>query len=323
MLLDAATYKNFQFTAVSGPLWIDNEHFLAGAWAETQIPNHAPRHMSGKIFSGTVQADCQVNLGTSPQYMLRAGLTDGDLGQFAKENVSGRQRLKGKMAASVELQGSGRNIHTLRGSGGIRLHDADIYELPMMVALLKILNMREPDSTAFTRSDIDFRIQGEHVLLDRINFSGDAISLLGMGQLNFDRQVNLTFHSIVGRTEHQVPILRSVLGEASQQIMQIHVEGTLDNPVTRSEAFPRVNQALQRLQADFQKNRDQPASAAVGALPPPGGAAPSGSTGPPPSSPAPPAVATSQPAAPPYPPPPPPAPTEQTGGLLRNLNPFK
>jgi hypothetical protein len=185
-------------------------------------------------------------------------MADSDLAQFAKENVRGRQRLNGKVQANVELQGTGRSLHALRGGGSIRLRDADIYELPVMVALLKIINMREPDTTAFTRSDIDFRIQGEHVLLDRINFSGDAISLLGLGQMNFDRQINLTFHSIVGRTEHQVPILRSVLGEASQQIMQIRVEGTIDNPTTRSEAFPRVSQAIQRLQADFQKNRDPP-----------------------------------------------------------------
>jgi hypothetical protein len=263
LLLDAATYKNFQFTQIAGPLWIDNDHVLAGAWAETRAGSRSPRRITAKIFSGTVEADCQVNLGAAPQYTLRANLTDADLAQFAKENVSGRQRLDGKVVANVELQGTGRNTHSMRGAGGIRLHDADIYELPVMVALLKILNMREPDTTAFTRSDIDFRIQGEHVLLDRINFSGDAISLLGMGQMNFDRQINLTFHSIVGRTEHQVPILRSVLGEASQQIMQIRVEGTVDNPTTRSEAFPRVSQAIQKLQADFQKKPDPPP------LPPP------------------------------------------------------
>jgi hypothetical protein len=275
LLLDAATYKNLQFTEVSGPLWIDNDHVLVGGWADAHSGSRSPRRLKAEIFSGTTEMDAQVNLGSTPQYTVRASLTDADLGQFAKENVSGRQRLDGKVVANVELQGTGRSTRTLRGAGSIRLHDADIYELPVMVSLLKILNMREPDTTAFTRSDIDFRIQGEHVLLDRINFSGDAISLLGMGQLNFDRQVNLTFHSIVGRTEHQVPILRNVLGEASQQIMQIHVEGTIDHPTTRSEAFPRVSQAIQKLQADLQMNHDSPPA------------------------------------------------TEQTGGLLRGLNPLK
>jgi hypothetical protein len=258
LALDAATYKNFQFTEISGPLWIDNGHVLLGAGADTRGGSHTPRRVAAKIFGGTVRADCQVNLGATQQYTLRAALTDANLAQFAKENVAGRQRLDGKVLANVELQGTGRSTQTLRGSGSIRMTDADIYELPVMVALLKIINMRQPDTTAFTNSDIDFRIQGEHLLLDRINFSGDAISLLGLGQVNFDRQINLTFHSIVGRPEYQVPILRNVLGEASQQIMQIRVEGTIDNPTTRSEAFPRVSQAIQKLQSELKMNPEPP-----------------------------------------------------------------
>ncbi len=34
LLLDAATYKNFQLTEISGPIWIDNDHVLLGAWAD-------------------------------------------------------------------------------------------------------------------------------------------------------------------------------------------------------------------------------------------------------------------------------------------------
>jgi hypothetical protein len=40
-----------------------------------------------------------------------------------------------------------------------------------------------------------------------------------------------------------------VIGGASQQIMQIHVGGTIQNPETTPEAFPGVNQALQQFQS--------------------------------------------------------------------------
>jgi hypothetical protein len=67
------------------------------------------------------------------------------------------------------------------------------------------------------------------------------------------------------------------MGGASQQIMQIHVEGTLDHPVTRSEAFPVVNQALHQWHEEMQKAREQaPPSAPIpqtGSLPTPGTAA--------------------------------------------------
>jgi hypothetical protein len=121
-----------------------------------------------------------------------------------------------------------------------------------MVSLLKLLSVRQPDTTAFTRSDINFYIQGQHIYVDRIDFSGDAISLLGKGEVDFDKQIRLTFHAMVGRNENRLPVLKDVLGGASKQIMLIHAEGTLDQPSLRREAFPGVNQALQTLQAEFQ-----------------------------------------------------------------------
>ena len=159
------------------------------------------------------------------------------------------------------MSGSPRDRDTLKGVGSIRLTDADIYELPIMVSLLKILSGRIPDTTAFTKSNIDFHIQGEHVLLDHINLSGDAVSLYGQGQMNFDRQINLTFHSLGGSDDHRPVFMRKVLGGASQQIMQIHVEGTLDHPVTRSEAFPVVNKALHQWQEEMQRTREASGSA--------------------------------------------------------------
>jgi hypothetical protein len=156
--------------------------------------------------------------------------------------------------ASVELRGTRRSLNATDGRGTIQLRNADIYELPLMIALLKILSIRPPDTSAFSKSDIDFRIAGTRVLLDRIDFNGDAISLLGKGEMDFQSNINMTFYAMVGRDELRVPIVRDVIGGASQQIMLIHAGGTLQDPNVTSEAFPGVNQALQQFQADLEKN---------------------------------------------------------------------
>ena len=139
--LDAVTYKNFQFTEIAGPVWIDNTQVRLGRWADAQVRSKSPRSISAKIFGGTVLGDCHVALDATPQYTLRATLADGDLAQFAKENISGQQDLKGQVVATIDLGGTGRSKDTLRGDGKIRLRDAEIYELPIMVALLKILSV--------------------------------------------------------------------------------------------------------------------------------------------------------------------------------------
>ncbi len=126
----------------------------------------------------------------------------------------------------------------------------------MMISLLKILSIRRPDKTAFSSSDIDFHLEHNRVYFDRLNFNGDAISLVGRsGEMDFQGNVNLVFHSLVGRGDRNVLLLRDVLGEASQQIMEIEVSGPLENPEMRRKPFPGVNQALQQLQAEREGQR--------------------------------------------------------------------
>jgi hypothetical protein len=120
-----------------------------------------------------------------------------------------------------------------------------------MVQVLKVLRARSPDATAFTSSDMDFRIEGEHVYFDKQNLLGDAVSLYGKGELDFQKNVKLGFHTVLGRNDLPLAALRKLVGEASGSILQIRVNGTLDQPVITNEVLPVVNKALQQLQADI------------------------------------------------------------------------
>lgn len=153
----------------------------------------------------------------------------------------------------MELGGNGRSRNALTGHGSIQLRDANVYELPVMIAMLKILSVRAPDPNAFSKSDVDYRIEGEHIYFDKLDFTGDAISLLGKGEMNFQSGIRLTFTAIMGRGELGMPALRQFFTVGSQQFMLIHVGGTLQNPETRKEPFPAVNQALQQLQNDINR----------------------------------------------------------------------
>ena len=95
-------------------------------------------------------------------------------------------------SALARIGGNAQGMHTWRGNGQVRLRDADIYELPVMINLLKLLSIQRPDRTAFTTSNIDFRVEGDDLALERIDFSGDIISLKGTGRMNAQRELNLT-----------------------------------------------------------------------------------------------------------------------------------
>ncbi len=258
LTLDSLNYKDYQFTHLLGPVWIDDQRVLLGAWvdrpAEKTLPAEAstappsPRSITASLFGGTIYGDGWVALEPEPRYGLSATLAHADLARLAQEVMDGKQNLQGKIMANIELQGAGASRNAMSGRGSVRLSDADVYELPVMISLLKILSIRAPNRNAFSTSSMDYRVEGEHIYFDRIDFNGDAISLLGKGEMDFQSNIRLKFHAIVGRGELDVPIVKQIYRGASQQILQIHVDGTLQNPETRKEAFPVVNQALQQLQ---------------------------------------------------------------------------
>jgi hypothetical protein len=116
-----------------------------------------------------------------------------------------------------------------------------------MIRLLKLLSIQRPNTTAFTNSNIDFRIEGDDLALDRIDFSGDAISLKGKGRMNGQRQIDLKFYPVVGREERQLAIFRPLLGQTGQEFMLIEVTGTIDQPQIDRRVFPRLDAQLAQL----------------------------------------------------------------------------
>ncbi len=257
--IDSLMYKNIQFTDVRGPVWIDDQEALLGNVRRNDkrdsgkrgTPVDRPRKLTAKVFGGRIEGDCRIELDGGRHYTVKAAMVGADLSKCAKETMAGRHRLKGKVSAMVHLRGAGKSLNTLQGHGKIKLREADVYELPVMIALLKILSIREPDTNAFSESDIIFRIGGNRVEFDPINFTGDAISLRGHGEMDFQSNINLTFSTVVGRDKWYVPILSPVLGGVSEQALAINVTGTLQNPQTTQEFLPLAKEALQQLQADL------------------------------------------------------------------------
>jgi hypothetical protein len=206
------------------------------------------QRLSARVAGGTLLVDGSMAAGSGGRFVVNAGLHDADLGRLTSEATGVAHRYRGRVQAGLELAGSRAGTHSLTGRGQVRLRDADIYELPVIVALLKILRVKAPDRNAFTDSVVDFRVEGPHAYLDAIELSGDAISLVGNGAVDFDGGLDLTFRSIVGDAKTQLPVMKRVMGGASGQFMLIHVDGTLAEPLPTTEAFPTLAAALQRLQ---------------------------------------------------------------------------
>lgn len=258
LALDAVTFQDTQFTELRGPLWMDEKSCLFGQWA-CEKQGLPVRHLTARMYDGTVTADTWVSFEEIPKYRTDARLVDVSLARLMLERLHGQQAFNGKLAATVSLEGTGRSLHTLTGKGEVKVTEANIYELPLLVGLLKVLRNSTPDSTAFNEVDMSFRIQGRHVMLDKLNFLGDAVSLYGQGTTNFDQQLNLAFHGVIGQNNARLRVVKNLIDRTGEQFMQMYVGGTVSNPQIHTQALPGINQLIQQIQTELDTSTTGPA----------------------------------------------------------------
>ena len=256
LTIDSAVIRGVQLTQITGPLVIDSQRVIFGAAAERDVKGRVPRPITANAFEGQLAVDGQLELTSAGEFQVEATLTSADLAAVARE-ISPRQKgLSGKVFGDVVMTGTLQGVHTWRGRGHVRLRDADIYELPVMIAMLNLLRVQRPDRTAFTNSHIDFRVEGDDLALDRINFDGDLLCLKGKGRITGQREVDLKFYPQFGRDEEQLPFLRPLVGEASRQFLLIEVTGTLDRQNVTQTVFPTIDQRLAELFPELVRQRD-------------------------------------------------------------------
>jgi hypothetical protein len=252
LALDSVLCKEVQLTNVRGPFWADATHCLIGEPA-CQQQSQPLRRMIADVYGGTVSTNVELVHDTSPSYKIDMRIGGANLARFANERLGSAKDMNGTVSGTLAVSGTGTSTQTLRGGGELHVVDANIYELPVLVAMIKLLSNRPPDTTAFNRCDMQFKINGEHVEFEHLNLTGDAMSLYGQGEGDLSRKLDLTFYTLIGPADLPIPILKTMWGHVSQQGFQLKVVGTLDDPKVKKEAFPAVAERLSQLQSDFQQ----------------------------------------------------------------------
>ncbi len=257
--IDSLTVYDAQITKIRGPIWLDNKQATAGRFAKSLTANSSINispnangqpeldSVTGRMHEGEVRFDAKLSSSSNNEYFVQATLNDGCLATACREFGSSLENVEGHSFAAVRLTGDYSGIHSQRGDGTIQLRNAKIYELPVFLSLLKILNVRQLSRTAFDSSNIDFTIQGDQIHFGRMEFLGDAISLIGNGTMNLAREIDLNFYSVMGRNRINIPVISDLYRASSQKILWINVDGSLDNPQTHRHVLAGLNDSLKQL----------------------------------------------------------------------------
>ena len=222
-------------TGVRGPIRATQQGLTLGGGATLSAESVHHRNIVGAAYGGALVASGEIPWREQGNYAIRATLADADLAQFAREFLPGNQQLGGRLDATAHIMGVRNSKQSLRGEGSIRLRDADIYELPIMVSMLKLLSLSPATTSAFDEGNIEYRIMGDYLELPRIDFLGNVFSLKGKGQVKFTKELDLLFAARLGRRE--IPLLSRISESASERLMPVHVGGTLLEPETSIGSF--------------------------------------------------------------------------------------
>lgn len=242
--IDSLIWNGIQLKNIRSPIYLDHRQALLGLWATAKQPDARPESITCNLFGGKLAANAKVSLHGRQDFEVQGTLKDADLKQFTFELAPSYSDVAGRAFGGFRVTGDNTGTHSLRGHGEIDLVDAAISEVPVMLGMLKLLSVKQIDRTLFNESKIIFRIEGEHVLFDDLEFLGDAISLKGNGEMDFDQNIELQFYTAVGRDGFRIPLLSPLVGAASQQILVIDVDGKTHAPKIKKNFFKMLNKKL-------------------------------------------------------------------------------
>ena len=260
--IDSLVLRDVHVTQLRGPIWIDQERVLFGRWAQPAGSKQDPQPMSAQVFGGQITCDGQSLLDDHGQFQLQVQLADAETNQVLRtvrsratassssQNAMANPlspKIDGQARANLVLSGSRQGRHTLQGTGVVRLSNANLYELPFILALVRTLRSGSVDRTAFTESDVQFRIQGDHIYFDKLDLLGDGIALKGVGEMSGRQDLDLDFYTILGKRNAYLNSIRPVLGIASRRFLLINVTGTVSDPIMTREVLPGLNDTLEQL----------------------------------------------------------------------------
>jgi hypothetical protein len=220
-----------------------------------EVPEMQPntlvlRGIHGSVFGGEVYGETKVDLGANPAYEVNLTGSQIRLEDFARHNLKPGVKMTGAASARLYLTGRGKDIQSINGSGSIDVPKGRMYELNPLLDLLKILNLRVPDGTAFEEAHASFTIRGKRVTINRMDLLGSPVSLGGKGQMNLDgSDLNLEFYAVWARVMQVLPpIINEIPQAISKQFLKIKLRGDLGVKVeTVKEPVPILVDPLKEL----------------------------------------------------------------------------
>lgn len=205
--------------------------------------------LKAKFFGGDIGGEVRVEFGPTVHYDVNLTGLQVKLEEFGRHNLGPQSQWQGLASGRLYLSGHGSDIHGLEGHGSIDVPNGKMYNLPLLLDLIKMLGFRPPDRTAFEEAHAAFSIKGPRVTVQRLDLDGNAISLSGQGEMNLDgTDLQLDFYAVWGRIKQVLPpIFREIPPAVGQQLLKIKMRGQMNDVKITKEPVPVLVEPIEKL----------------------------------------------------------------------------
>jgi hypothetical protein len=217
-------YENQRLTEMMGTVWLERgtvaKQPLSAAKANyrlrevptviqaTSTPITVPiievRDMTADLFGGKLGGEARIRIDNQPRFRVWLTASGVQLEEMARHHRLGSGELKGALQGTLLLENPPdpkTGQQTIIGTGQLDVPEGRLYNLPVLLELVKVLKGQTPDGVAFEEAHAVFDLKGDQITVRQLDLLGTAVSLGGSGTLDMTGQdVNFEFYTIWSQT---------------------------------------------------------------------------------------------------------------------------
>ncbi len=252
------------------------------------------RDLRGACYGGTLLGSGRVQLGQGGYYQMKLVVQDVAMDPFvrpekypdpptadtgssphagplhntdpapASEPSEPEDPYTGILAANLDIEGSLDQPNRRRGRGQMEIRNSNLYEVPLSLALMHLLNLSFPSASSFDRASASYLIEDDQIWFDAIRFEAPTIEIVGWGAMQYDTlALDLLLHTR-NPSSPKLGALSELLGVFKDELLSIQVKGTLADPKPEATSFQGFKQSWAEIFGSPEKQDYAPVSGVRG-----------------------------------------------------------
>jgi hypothetical protein len=194
------------------------------------------RKFNGTCSGGSVNGSVELDTASlDGEYSGKLNFQNVSLQELMENFVTDHQKWTGNCNGDFTFQGKGNDLMNLTAKGSAKIREGYLSEVPVVLSILKLLNMSLPKKEVFHTANIKYSIKDKIINIEELEVISDSIELGCIGTVGFDSTIDLIVVAGFNKeTFSQIPFIGGlmdfVVGGVRKSLTKVQLTGKLSNP---------------------------------------------------------------------------------------------